>query len=278
MHLPWMLKSYAFGVIDRYSLHSLLFSLQKHVTRRAGKIRAGSGGHWQTHMEHLAELRSPRIIEVGAGKSLIQNICLSRHCREQVVVDVMPMLDIELFNAAARHVAGTTDAPGYHPVSTLADIEEAYRIRYLAPFDAREPHFPDDHFDACITTNTLEHIPRSDICRIFAELKRILHRNARLSMIIDYSDHYSHTDRTIGPLNFLQFSDSEFHRWNHSVHHQNRLRHYDYIELFEELGFEIRRAEARGHASLPRRLAPQFRADDPAITATQGVFSLAMPR
>ena len=59
-------------------------------------------------------------------------------------------------------------------------------------------------------------------------------------MIIDYSDHYSHTDKNIHPLNFLKFKENEWNKkYNHQCHFQNRLRHSDYKMLLIDIGFNI---------------------------------------
>ena len=60
-----------------------------------------------------------------------------------------------------------------------------------------------------------------------------------VSLVIDYSDHYSHTDNSIGALNYLNYTESEWAKFNHDCHFQNRLRHYDYIEIFKHCGFQI---------------------------------------
>ena len=58
-------------------------------------------------------------------------------------------------------------------------------------------------------------------------------------MKIDYSDHWSHADRSITPRHFLRFEDEEWRRWNPLMHYQNRLRHSDYRRLFDDAGFII---------------------------------------
>ena len=69
-------------------------------------------------------------------------------------------------------------------------------------------------FDACISSSTLEHLPTHVLNNTFKILKKIIKKNGIISAVIDYSDHYSHTDDTIGHLNFLQFSDSEWRKYN----------------------------------------------------------------
>jgi hypothetical protein len=60
-----------------------------------------------------------------------------------------------------------------------------------------------------------------------------------MSVLIDYDDHYSYFDRNILVYNYLQYSDQAWMRYSAPLHCQNRLRHRDYIELFQSEGFSI---------------------------------------
>ena len=72
------------------------------------------------------------------------------------------------------------------------------------------------------------------------DLKTILKQNGLVSSIIDYSDHYSHTDKNISPLNYLSYSDEEWKKYNNSYLFQNRLRHQDYKKIFKEKNYLIK--------------------------------------
>jgi len=274
VNINWKLKSLAFRYIEAFSLHQLLYFLQKNVTRRA-RVRIGEiDQDWLTHRQNLAALQHPRVIEFGAGKSLAQNIFLASHFASQTVVDLFPMLDLAQFNAAAEQVGRLTGAADFTPCTSVAEVEQRYGIRYLAPFDVRKTSFSDASFDACISTNTLEHIPRESILEIFSELKRIVRPGGLISAVIDYSDHYSHTDASIGPLNFLSFSADEFRKYNHAVHFQNRLRHHQFEDLFASMGLRILRNEAQDLQPLPRLVAAEFPTHLPTTGALKGVFLL----
>ncbi len=68
-----------------------------------------------------------------------------------------------------------------------------------------------------------------------------------MSMLIDYSDHWSHFDQRLTPYNFLRFGEHEWKRWNPSLMYQNRLRHADHMMLFDQAGFEIIEEETTGN-------------------------------
>ena len=67
----------------------------------------------------------------------------------------------------------------------------------------------------------------------------MLQPNGRICFTIDYHDHYASADANIGFMNFYQFSEDEWRRFNPDMHYQNRLRHSDYVTLFEEEGWCI---------------------------------------
>ena len=63
-------------------------------------------------------------------------------------------------------------------------------------------------FDSCISSTTLEHLSLKQLSDTFLRLKKIIKKDGIISSLIDYSDHYSHTDRNIGALNFLKFDQN----------------------------------------------------------------------
>jgi len=88
--------------------------------------------------------------------------------------------------------------------------------------------------------NVLEHISYEVIRNIFIEAKRILKDKGIAIHFIDLSDHFQQQDNSISRINFLRFSDNE---WSYIAGNQfaycNRLRVNDYLNLFNELKFDI---------------------------------------
>ena len=274
MQIPWKLKSVAFSAIETMSAPGLLYFLQKHVTKRSRLNLTAVEANWELHRENLASLDSPRLIEFGAGKNLRQNLYLSQWCANQLVVDLNPMADLEQINDAARQISAFVPGFDYRECASLSDVEREYGITYRAPYDMSETDLPDDSIDCCVSTNTLEHIPEKSIVAIFGELKRVLRIGGLISAKIDYSDHYSHTDKTIGALNFLQYEARDWERYNHGNHYQNRLRHYDFRRIFSSLGFVTEVDEPFFEGEKPPSLSSDFDASDPAVYATGGYFRL----
>lgn len=215
-----------------------LYFAQRNITGRSKvSIREINFG-WEHHRKVAHETGAKSLIEFGAGKTLAQNIYLADVLEQQTVVDLFPMMELEMVNQAIDQLKALgAHVDGRH-VASVEDLEEIYRIRYIAPFDMRRTDFADGQFDLCVSTNTLEHIPRQDIVDIFAELARVIRPGGTVSALIDYSDHYSHTDPSISRVNYLQFSQSEWARHNHDNHYQNRMRHGHYGAIFSDAGFE----------------------------------------
>jgi len=239
INIPWKLKSKVFRVIDLFSVEKFLYFLQKYVTKRSRLEKQSVSENWIRHRKAIRKYGTNDVLfEFGAGKSLMQNLFLSPNVSEQIIVDLNPMLDLSLVEASRSFLSAKMTLPSNKPISKRSDLND-YGIDYRAPFDASDTGFPDKFIDVCVSTNTLEHIPKEALIKIFFELNRILKDSGIVSLVIDYSDHYSHTDSSIGPLNYLNYSESEWAKFNHDCHFQNRMRHYDYIEILKHCGFQI---------------------------------------
>lgn len=274
MNINWKLKSFIFSVIDFFHIEWLLYFAQQNITKRSKISIDKVNDFWLTHKENLKSLKQPKIIEFGAGKILQQNLYLSHFVSSQYVVDLFPQIDIKLVNNAAMQISEFAPKLSDPSVANLEELYNKYNIKYIAPLDMRNTKFEDNEFDGCVSTNTLEHIPKEDIIEIFKELKRIIRSGGIISALIDYSDHYAHTDSNIDLLNYLKFSSAEFKKYNHRNHYQNRLRHYHYADIFKNLGYEIVEQECTNFGEPPNKISSEFNQNDPTVFATRGVFVL----
>ena len=267
--IPWKIKSLIFSFIDYLYLKKLLYFLQKFITKRSRITLLVDSPDWKMHKDALNKYKTKNVVfEFGAGKSLVQNLYLSNFVKKQFVVDLYPMLDLELVNSEREELLEIEKLRSRFKIKNLKDLEH-YGIYYIAPYDATKIHLSDKSIDACISTNTLEHIPRFDIMLIFSELYRKLKNEGIVSLIIDYSDHYAHTDNNISLLNFLKFSDHQWKRYNHKIHFQNRLRHYEYINIFEKIGFKaINEDLVYAEKNIPSIIYDSFKNYSPTWRAT----------
>lgn len=154
----------------------------------------------------------------------------------QIVVDIKNLFKPHLFNLMVAELAGERQTKR-RPKKLLgknwkSDLLTYYGIDYRAPMDASKTDIPDASIDFFVSTNTLEHIPSITIHGILKEIKRIAKPNCLISFEIGYWDHYRIADSSISGFNYMQFTDSEWDKYNPSLHYQNRLRHLDFIEIF----------------------------------------------
>ncbi|MDH6099448.1 class I SAM-dependent methyltransferase [Anabaenopsis sp. FSS-46] len=117
----------------------------------------------------------------------------------------------------------------------LQDLLQFINVDYIAPGDASQLSIPSNSIDFHTSYTVFEHIPPEIIKAIIKEGKRVLKSNGLFVHKIDYSDHFSHSDKSISAINFLQFSDSEWNRIaGNRYMYMNRLRHDDFRKLFFE--------------------------------------------
>ena len=121
------------------------------------------------------------------------------------------------------------------------EILRYFRMEYLAPQDAVHINVPDARLDCIYSWTVLEHIPPAILTFIVKEFKRILRPGGLMVHTIDNSDHWSHKDPTITAAHFLRFEDNVWKFFNSNpLDFQNRLRVFEYRDLFENLGFTIK--------------------------------------
>jgi SAM-dependent methyltransferase len=218
--------------------------------------------------------------EFGAGWDLAIPVAYALlGVGRQVLVDIRPSARVELVNDSLASyerlrgelegVAGRELRPLGGPISRLDELEERFGIRYLAPCDARGTGLPAESIEFVSSTDTCEHIPAAELAEIFRECFRLLRPGGAFSCRIDLQDHYAYFDRSLSKYNFLRYSDRAWSLVNSPLHHQNRLRSPEYLQLVRDAGFQLVVEKPSGPSeaglkeleSLP--LAPRFRSFPP---------------
>ncbi len=117
---------------------------------------------------------------------------------------------------------------------------ELCRVEYIAPRDAADTELPAGSIDFHTSYAVLEHVAPETLKKILSEGNRIIRDDGLFVHRIDYNDHFSISDKTIPPINFLRYSDDEWKRYaGNRYTYVNRLRHDDYIRLFQTAGQRI---------------------------------------
>jgi hypothetical protein len=96
---------------------------------------------------------------------------------------------------------------------TTESILDLCQITYIAPGDASKTNLEDKSIDFHTSYTVFEHIPPDVLRKIVREGNRIIGDNGLFVHRIDYSDHFSHSDKEISAINFLQYSDHEWNRY-----------------------------------------------------------------
>jgi SAM-dependent methyltransferase len=117
-------------------------------------------------------------------------------------------------------------------VFSIDSFLDLTNIRYLAPCDASQMGLDDNSVDFHTSFTVFEHIPYSILQKILKEGNRIVKSNGLFVHQFDYSDHFSHSDSSISPINFLQYSDSSWAKYaSNRYMYMNRIRHDDFISI-----------------------------------------------
>lgn len=200
-------------------------------------------------------------MEIGTGPvPLLPLLCWLLGQKSSQTYDIVRMLNDSLTLKAAAQLCTVCETPEGVDViprqrlmpERLAHLRERLRfeksalpllgdcnIEYVAPADAAATSIESDSVDLVYSNTVLEHVPLEEIRRLFCEAHRVLRPGGFMLHLIDPSDHFAHSDGSISGINFLQFSEMEFRKYNTCFLYQNRLRASAYRRLVLESGFEI---------------------------------------
>ena len=275
--INWKLKAFLYKVFQSLRLTKSLYFIQKYITRRSKINIQKIDPHWERHESSIRKNNCINLLEIGAGKSLEQNIYFSyifNNQLKQTVIDINKMIDFNLFNDASLIISNLLNLKFKGKVTNQEEILNKYNIQYLAPHKLSD--LSKKKFDICVSTTTLEHFSLQDLNNFLLEVKKILKEGGLISSIIDYSDHYSHTDKNINSLNFLKFDESDWVKYNNSYLYQNRLRHQDYRKLFNDFNYEIKIEHKGNSAEKFQNISNKFDAHDDETFICWGYYLLAI--
>ena len=190
-----------------------------------------------------------------------------------ITIDLNPWLRRELVKESLSYITNNQDAVkkvmgDFLNKKRLTDLVKFYEtkkfdvqeylkfchIEYICPGDAAKTSLLDNTVDYHTSSAVLEHIPLDELKEIFKEGNRIIKKGGLFIHAIDYSDHYAAIDSELSPIHFLGYSDEEHERFIHRFHYVNRLRHDDFVELFEALGHEFIEIEAHKNKEVEEQL------------------------
>lgn len=215
---------------------------------------------WKLIQEVGHDPADKTFLEVGTGRAPIVPMAFwLMGARGTITVDVNPYMKAEMcvdaLDYMSRDRAGMMDIFGSllreerldellsmdrDSSFSLDSLLDLCQINYVSPADAAGTGLPGRSVDFHTSRNVLEHIPPSVLRGILEEGSRIIRDEGLFVHGIDYSDHFSHRDQSISAINFLQYSDSDWDRYaGNRYMYMNRLRHDDFMSMFESLGHHI---------------------------------------
>lgn len=209
---------------------------------------------------HGISFKSRTVLEIGSGWFPIFSILFALYGAEKVILtDITASMDDETFDEAVAFLPqaaailveeGEISAEdAQHISSAVPNISTSKnRFEYIAPFD---PEKYTGSSDFIISRTVIEHIAEQELRPTMTAFRNLLLPGGYMLHAIDNSDHLSHGQMNISPVNFLTIPKGLWDLINSISYPQNRLRHSNYKKLFSECGCEVVEAQGRSH---PRAL------------------------
>lgn len=264
--MHWKLKAKIQNAVSLLP-SSLSYEVYYWIQRHFGGLRRLDPGRLATGIETWKRIQEQGytpsgkvFLEVGTGKvPLVPLAYWLMGAKRIITIDLNPYLKEELIAESLRYISDNqgevfslfgslVDKTRFDELlefgrkSEIAASEflDLCQMNYIAPGDAADTGLPDQSIDFHTSHAVFEHIPPSVLRKILKEGNRIIRNNGLFINLIDYSDHFSYSDKNISRMNFLQYSDDAWERYaGNRYMYMNRLRHDDFIELFESVGHRI---------------------------------------
>ena len=242
-----------------------------------------------------------RVLEVGTGHRIHMPLAFYlAGARSIISVDLYPILKRDLVMATVKELvehssevcAAFQSVADQETVSrrlrkltdarTFEELASVMRLQYISPADATQTNLPDHSVDIHFSYTVFEHVPRAVLVGILREASRLVPPQGLICHHVDLSDHFSHADKSIGKINFLQFSSEQWRKIdNDRFGYQNRLRVDDYASIYKEARqrvvqwIEIVDPAALESVRNGFPLAPEYRAADPARLCTVSLRAIS---
>lgn len=269
--MHWKLKSKiqnAISLLPSSASYSAYYQIQRRfgglrhlnpVSKLAAGIETG-----KLIKQQGFEVEHKTFLEIGTGRvTLVPLAYWLMGAKKTITIDLNPYLKEELIKESLEYIlnheaevrdrfGSLLNKPRFDELLTFAKAAnfstDAFlnlcQINYLAPSDATDTKLSAQSIDFHTSYTVFEHILPAILEQILEEGNRIISHDGLFVHRVDYSDHFSHSDRNISAINFLQYSDAEWHQYaGNRYMYMNRLRHDDFIHLFESVGHDIVKAE-----------------------------------
>ncbi len=225
----------------------------------------------------LAGGKLGRVLEIGTGwVPTIPYLFHAAGAGEIVMTDVEELIDAHTHAAAkafvAKNIDEIADQLNLSADVARANLERPFAGLYMCPFD--RSRVAARSIDVVYSRTVLEHISPPTLEHILSDGRDYLAPGGLSIHVIDNSDHFEHRDKSLSRINFLRYPDWIWRMTHLNIQsYQNRLRHSDYIRLFQQAGYDLLHVEGEAHAGCleelkTMKLAPRFKGYTPNDLAT----------
>lgn len=176
------------------------------------------------------------VLEIGSGWFPTIPIMLTLDGAKHITMsDLTRHMDDVTFAATMEFLQNTF--PENLRLQDITRFDEL-PVVYMAPFDASA--IADESIDFVISRTVLEHIAPKDLADLLAALRPKLVPDGLMVHVIDNSDHLEHSDKSVSKINFLTWTERKHALVNVLMKGgENRLRHHEYLHIFERAGFRV---------------------------------------
>jgi len=265
--MHWKLKSLiqnAVSLLPSSASYATYYWIQRHFggLRRINPVSKLSAGieTWKRIKEQGCDPSEKVFLEIGTGRvHLVPLSYWLMGAKKTITIDLNPYLKGELIRESLRYMSEKKeeiqslfgsllvkkrldDLLAFSGIANFSKrtFLDLCRIDYVAPCNASNTGLPPRSIDFLTSYTVFEHIPPEVLKQILEEGNRIINNNGFFIHRIDYSDHFSHSNKKISAINFLQYSDDEWKRYaGNRYMYMNRLRHDDFISLFQSVGHRM---------------------------------------
>lgn len=171
------------------------------------------------------------ILDIGSGSDLSLPLLMKLKIPKVVASDINRLAN----NYLIENIAGR--------IGSTLSLEES-GLEYVVYNPPRLP-FNDAHFDLITSTSVLEHVPRSQMPVLANEIYRLLKSGGISTHHIAHKDHWSDSDPSLHPMNYLKYDEWMWKILNPPLLHQNRLLSTDFKKIFENAGFNVERDQKK---------------------------------
>jgi SAM-dependent methyltransferase len=262
--VPWWLKLAVKLMVSRFPLgYAVWHRINLFVHGEMDKP-AYAYGVFQRHLKQSGfNIKGKVVMELGPGDSLFSAITAKAFGAEKTyLVDIGPYASADmdryyaycaLLNQEKLDVSDLLEG-----VNDLDSLMRKVNGFYLTEGLQSLKSIPDQSVDFIFSHAVLEHVSRETMMLFISETARILKPDGVCSHTVDLTDHLG------GNLNNLRFQEKiwESSTFTRAGFYTNRIRHCEFVDIFEHCGYDIKIPRIERWALMPTpvsSMVSQFR-------------------